>query len=235
MTSRSTEALQQLFASRIVVELSDIQAALCKASRATAFRYLRQIPYRRSCNKNGRYYTLHDPARYDKLGLLSHQGILFSRDGSLTATVVRLVREAEAGRTEGELRELLRVRVQPLLLAAVRRGAIDRERMEAQFVYVDAEPAARQAQLERRKSLLAAAAAEAEVTDAMVIQVLLTLLRHPGAKAAEVQEHLQEHSPGITRAHVRAVFDRYELDSKGGTARCGDGSEAESQRCRLVS
>jgi len=38
MTSRSAEALHKLFAARVVVELSDIQAALGKASRATAFR-----------------------------------------------------------------------------------------------------------------------------------------------------------------------------------------------------
>lgn len=223
MTSRSADALQQLFASRAVVEFADVQSALAAASRATAFRYLKQVPYRRSYNHNGRYYTRHDPARYDRFGLLSHQGILFSRDGNLTSTVVRLVREAEAGHTQRELRELLRVRVQVLLLEAVRRGAIARDRVEKWFVYLHTDPAVRQGQLQQRKALIAAAQAEAEITDASVIQVLLTLLRHAGATAADVVRYLHGHSPPITMAHVRAVFDRYDLESigeKGGSSSC---------------
>jgi hypothetical protein len=66
---RSAETLLDLFASETVVDLPRIQEALGGASSMTAFRYLRQIPYRRSYNHNGRYYCLHEPSRYDRLGL----------------------------------------------------------------------------------------------------------------------------------------------------------------------
>ena len=223
MAPRSADVLHELFASRTVVEFADLQAALDDASRATTFRFLKQVTYRRSYNHNGRYYTRHDPARYDRFGLFSHQGILFSRDGSLSSTVVRLVQEAEAGQTQRELRELLRVRVQVLLLEAVRRGRIEREHVERLFVYLHTDQVVRQAQARRRKELIAAAAVEAEVTDAIVIQVLLTLLRHPGSKAADVLRYLRGHSPPIVMGHVRTVFDRYDLDElgkKGGTSSC---------------
>ena len=206
--------LRKLFESTAVVELADIRAALGGASRATAFRYLKQVPYRRSYSHNGRYYTRHDPI-HDRLGLFSHQGILFSCDGSLTLTLVRLVREAEAGRTQRELRELLRVRVQVLLQAAVRRGAIDRERVEKLLVYLHTDPVVREAQLQHRRELIAVRAAEAELTDAVIIEVLLTLLRHPGSRAADVVRRLHGHSPPITMPQVRAAFERYDLDSIG--------------------
>lgn len=218
MPSRSVEALHQLFASEDVVEFAGIQAALGGASRATAFRYLKRVPYRRSYNHNGRYYTRHDPARYDRCGMWSHRDILFSRDGSLASTVVRLVQEAEAGHTQRELQDLLRVRVQVVLLEAARRGAIDREQVESLFVYLHIDPAVRQAQLQCRKEQVAAqhqAMTQADLSDAVVIDVLLILIRHPGAQPVDVVRRLHGRSPPITMVHVRAVFDRYDLDNLG--------------------
>ena len=67
--ARSAETLVNLFASETVVDLPRIQEALVGVSSMTACRYLKQIPYRRSYNHNGRYYCLHEPSRYDRLGL----------------------------------------------------------------------------------------------------------------------------------------------------------------------
>ena len=223
MVARSAQALHKLLQSKPVVQLGDIRAALGGASRATAFRYLRQVPYRHSYSHNGRYYTRHDPARYDRCGLFSHRGIHFSRDGSLTATLVRLVGEAEAGRTHRELREQLRVRVQGLLQQAVGRKAIARQRIAKLFVYLHSDSAVRQAQVQRRRELLEAQATEADITDAVVIEVLLTLLRHPGSRPGEVRRRLRGRSPPLTLGHIRAVFDRYDLDrlgEKGGSSSC---------------
>jgi hypothetical protein len=56
---------------------------------------------------------------------------------------------------------------------------------------------------------------EIEVSDQVVIQVLLTLLHHPASTAADVVRYLRGHSPPITAMQVRIVFARYELDSIG--------------------
>jgi len=218
MPTRSVERLQELFQSTTVVELTEIQAALDNASRATAFRYLKQVPYRRSYNHNGRYYTRHDPTQYDRFGLLSHQGILFSREGSLSATVARAVQQAEAGLTQRELRERLHVRVQVVLAELMRRGVINRERVERWFVYTDTDPEILRHQLQNRRASMLTAAAE--ISDTVIIAILLTLLRHPGSDAADVVRHLYGHSPPIPMEQVRSVFDRYDLDSleeKGGS------------------
>ena len=57
MTERSPQLLIDLFKTQGVVTFPDLQAALGRASRATTFRYLRQVKYLRSYNHNGRYYT----------------------------------------------------------------------------------------------------------------------------------------------------------------------------------
>lgn len=223
--ARSAETLLELFALETVVDLPRIQGALGDVSSMTAFRYLRQIPYRRSYNHNGRDYGLHEPARYDRLGLWSVGDVHFSVDGSLAETVRRLVYEMEAGATHRELQERLRVRVHNTLLMLLRRGEIERERLAHLYVYLHRDAAIRKLQIQRRETLLNAretARLGTDIADEIIIQVLLRLLHHPGAKAAEVVRYLRGHSPPISLAQVDAIFARYDLESigkKGGSSK----------------
>ncbi|MEJ2327205.1 MAG: hypothetical protein P8Y25_10480 [Chromatiaceae bacterium] len=216
--ARSAETLVHLFASETVVDLPHIREALGGVSSMTAFRYLKQIPYRRSYNHNGRYYCLHEPSRYDRVGLWSVGDVHFSVDGSLGQTVRRLVYEMEAGATHKELQERVRVRVHNTLLTLLRRGEIERERLAQLYVYLHRDAAIREAQIQRRCALLNAgqtARLATGIPDEIVIQVLLTLLHHPGAKAAEVVRYLRGHSPPISFEQIDAVFVRYDLESIG--------------------
>jgi hypothetical protein len=228
MPKRSPETLLKLFESNEVLEFKDLQAALGYASRATTFRYLKQIPYHRSYNYNGRYYTRQDLTRYDRFGLFCWKDILFSRDRTLGETVRRLVGESAAGWTQRELQEVLRVRLGVVLLEAFEKGELARETVNGFYVYLDIDPLVRQAQLSQRQEQIAAVeramtARELEVSDAVAIAILLTLLRHPAATAAEVVRRLRGHCPAITLAQVRVIFARYELehiDQKGGVWNC---------------
>jgi len=214
---RSADTVVQLLMSRPVVELCDIRQALDNASRATAFRYLEGIQYRRSYDHNGRYYTLYDAGKHDRLGLWSHGDVHFSHEGSLQATVTRLVQEGEAGYSQRELQEILRVRVQSFLLAGVQRHEIAREVVENLFIYLHIDEGVQKAQLERRRDRLEARSESGvEVSHEMVIQVLLVLIRHPGCKPADVARRLRGHSPPVRVQQVDSVFTRYGLGEKGG-------------------
>lgn len=224
MARRARETLLELLRSRDVVTLEEMGASLDGASRATVFRHLKDVPYRRSYNHNGRYYALHEPSSYDRLGLFSRGGVHFSKDITLGATVRRLVREAEAGHTHAELQELLRVRVQTFLLDAVRKEELSREKLATVFVYLHVDESVRREQLHRRRERLAAAGGTAEaslddVSDQVVIQVLLALIHHPGSGPAEITRRLRGHAPPITSVQVQAVFTRYDLGEKGGPSK----------------
>jgi hypothetical protein len=217
---RSAGLLLELLKSKPVVDLAAIRSALGNVSHMTAFRYLKRVPYRRSYNQNGRYYSHHEPARYDRFGLWSWQDIHFSVDGSLRNTVRRLVHETDAGATQRELRERLRVRTYNTLLDLLRKGEIDRDRLARVYVYLHSDPGVRASQLQRREELLASIAEsrEAEAGDEVVIQVLLTLIRYPGLGPGEVVRRLRGHSPPVTMQQAEAVFTRYELGEKGGSS-----------------
>ena len=227
MAERSPAMLVDLFKSKGVVTFSDLQKALGGASRATTFRYLKRVKYLRSYNHNGRYYTYRDPALFDRFGLYSRGAIHFSRDATLSDTLRRLVRESQAGWTQHELQELLRVRVQVLLLEAVRHDEIRRERVAGFYLYLHRDPAIGQIQLQRRQELIAARQPGDEepivVDDTIVIQVLLALIRHPGSGPADVVRTLRGHSPPIVLEQVVHIFTRYDLEDvgkKGGPTNC---------------
>ena len=217
MSRRSAQMLLELLKNKPVVEFKDILIALDGASPATAFRYLQQVPYRSSYNYNGRYYTLYEPLRYDRFGLLRYGHICFSREGTLKSTVERLIRESGEGFTQRELQELLRVRVQIFLQALLTERKIERERLEGIYHYLHAEPEIRKTQLQRRiEHITAAKESKVEIDDTVVIRVLLVLIRHPGSKPADVVRHLRGYSPPIILKQVHAVFTRYAIGEKGG-------------------
>ena len=218
--------LVQLFASHPVVDLPTIRAALGGVSPMTAFRQLKRLGYRCSYNHKGRYYARHELARYDRFGLWSIGDIHFSVDGNLRNTVRRLVSRAEAGATHQELQARLLVRVHNTLLDLLRKREVERERLQQVYVYFDVDADVRTAQRLRRQELLSraqSAALESQVTDQIIIDVLLVLLRYPGADSAEVVRHLRGRSPPISIEHVGVVFARYDLDNlgeKGGATSC---------------
>jgi len=224
MTKRSPQTLLKVFETHKVVEFKTLQAALDNASRATTFRYLRQIRYHRSYNHNGRYYTRYDPRRYDRLGLFCQDGIFFSRENTLGETIQSLVWGSDAGWTQRELQEVLRVRVQVVLLNTVRQGKTTREKVNGLYVYLHTDADVRSAQLARRreKGVLSQRGKDNSalaIEDEVVIWILLTLLRHPGATEAHTVRYLRGHSPPVTMAEVRIIFTRYELanlSKKGG-------------------
>lgn len=220
------ERLLQLFAAHPVVELPTIRAALGGVSSMTAFRQLKRVGYRCSYNHKGCYYARHERAQYDRFGLWSVGDIHFSIDGSLRNTVRRLVAQADAGATHQELQARLLVRVHNTLLDLLRKREVERERLQQVYVYFDVDADVRVAQRQRRQELLSraqSATIELGVTDQVIIEVLLVLLRHPGADPAQAVRHLRGRSPPITIEHVGMVFARYDLDAlgeKGGAMNC---------------
>ena len=212
-----TQALLDLFSDETVVDLPGIRQAIGDVSAMTAFRYLREVDYRRSYDHNGRYYTLFVPTRFDRWSLWSWKGIHFSVDGSLRDTTRRMVLESTEGITQRELQDRLHVRVQNTLTDLLRKTEVERERVGDVFVYVHVDSGVREGQLRgRRKRIEAADQAAAEVNDEIVIQVLLQLIRRPGSQAIDVTRRLRRRSPPVTAVQVEAVFSRFRLGQKRG-------------------
>ncbi len=218
MINRTPDMIVQLLQKKDVVTFDEIQNALGSASRATTFRYLKHVPYMRSYNHNGRYYAFRDPACFDRWGLYGQGGILFSRDGKLGNTVKRLVQEAEMGMTQRELQDLLQVRVQVLLLEAVRHNKIRRDLIGKLYLYLHNDSEIGDTQLKKRHVQITNHCLGQDsviIDDHIIIKVLLVLIRNPDFQPVNVTHALRGHVPPITQAQVIEVFSRYDLDEIG--------------------
>ena len=99
----STAALIDLFRQQTVATLPEIMAALGTGARRTAFRKLKEIPYRASYSHRGRYYTLDELIDFDQHGLWSFHDVRFSVAGTLLAAAATMVSDAPAGQFSEEL------------------------------------------------------------------------------------------------------------------------------------
>ena len=100
-----------------------LQVTQC--STMTAWRLLQRHGYYTSYNCNARYYTLVGIPEFDQHGLWSFGKIRFSKWGSLTETVIALVKNSQAGMTAEQLQKLLLVKdLRPALGRLYREGRL---------------------------------------------------------------------------------------------------------------
>ena len=213
----ASQQLAVLFHTTPVVQMSDIARRLGSRSRRSVFRDLTALGYLTSYTHTGRYFTLPSVAQFDADGLWRYPGAGFSRDGTLKATVERLVCASDAGHTQRELQLRLGVRVHNPLLDLVEDKRLGRHTVESEYVYVAALRAHATAQLVRRRALVAAGVTPAAPTPALEVEVLLEVIhgaRVPPPDAAIVAARLGARGVRANVGEVAAVLVRHGLTGK---------------------
>lgn len=207
----------RIFHRRQIADLATLKDALGTPSRTTVFRVLSSAGYLTSYSHAGRYYTLRRIPRFDEAGLWAHGEALFSKDGTLRATVVRMVGEAPAGKTHEELRARLRLRVHDTLLDLARDHRIGRADLDRFYLYVSADKAAGKEQVARRRRMLSEEPSPAALPEPkLLIEVLLAVIHQPDEAPAGIAAVLDRQGRTVSREQIEAVFARYGLGKKKG-------------------
>jgi hypothetical protein len=92
-TSFNPSALRQHLRRNKIADLPELKRVLGTDTDLTVFRKLKQLQYLASYTHRGRFYTLADIVRFDDRGLWSHEGVCFSRYGTLLATLETFVHQ----------------------------------------------------------------------------------------------------------------------------------------------
>jgi hypothetical protein len=215
-------ALTRLFQRHRIAGLdqlyAQLYAALGTSSRMTVFRRLSTVGYLSSYSHGGRFYTLRDIPVFDADGLWQHRDVLFSRDGTLTRTLVRLVEEADAGQFHRELQLRVRLRVYNTLSQLVANHRLGRAPVAGEYLYTSAATPRAEAQLARRRGLGAVPSLTpgAELTPELVIEVLVEVIRGAVVQidAAQVAARLMARGLAVTAAQVDEVCRRHGVEKK---------------------
>lgn len=147
------DRLIEAFRRRGVLTLPEMMDALGTRAKMTVFRKLRALDYGASYSHAGKYYTLTERAHWDDDGLWVHQGIRFSRHGTLLATLQYLIDTASAGRYAQELEERVGVGVHNALSTLHQRRRVRRHQIGGSFLYVSLTGGDRQFARRRRAAV----------------------------------------------------------------------------------
>src|SRR5882762_9616517 len=145
-----SDVLRQHLLQAKIATLDELKRALGTQVDLTVFRKLKQLDSLTSYSHRARYYSLPQIARFDADGLWSHEGVRFSRHGTLLATAEAWVQHSPQGYFAEELAECLHVEVQDALYHLVEQRRIVRQLVSGLYLYTSSDPIRR-----RRRQLLA--------------------------------------------------------------------------------
>src|SRR3990170_72348 len=91
------DVLRQHLRRHTIATLGELKRALGTTVDVTVFRKLQTLDYLSSYSHRGAYYTLRSRARFSPDGLWAHEGVWFSRSGTLVATAEAWVTPSPAG------------------------------------------------------------------------------------------------------------------------------------------
>ena len=157
----SANSIAALLRKKTIATMPEMMVVLGTSAERTVFRKLAELHYRTSYSDRGRYYTLDELARFDRLGLWSFRSVWFSAHGSLVDTAAALVDASIAGYLIDELDSALHVKTKDCLRQLAEHGRVGREELYGRSLYCSTDQARRRAQVANRQAQAGASAPSA--------------------------------------------------------------------------
>lgn len=189
-----------------------VLCTLLHCSIATIRRRLKEWSAISSYNKSGRYYTLPSIPKFNKKGLWKHQGIFFSKHGTLKNTVIHLVQISSRGLSNSELEKILGINPNSYLPQYKQLAGVKREKHKRQVVYFAADEKAYQQQKQNR--FPPEPTALKLPPDALGIIVLVELVKNPNKTVAELSNMLRREGYKIDVDMIENFFKHHGLTKK---------------------
>lgn len=186
MVGKHSEALHALFEQEQCWMIDPLAGEL-GYSVPSVRRILAGLGYFSSFTHNGKWYTLESIPTFNRDGLWFKDNIGFSRERSLTDTLVRLAGRSTAGMTADQLGLKLHCRCHAILARLHRCGRLQRQKVGRSYVYLasDADVAARQ-----RRALSERNMRRRPLPAEIAVLVLAEFIRHPDASSRDLARAL---------------------------------------------
>ena len=176
----------------------------------SARRFLAKIGYYSSFTHNGRWYTLASIPRFKQDGLWFHQKIGFSREGSLTRTLIRMTEQSPMGLSAEQIGEKLQCRCHAVLVKLYREGRLERQKYGRSYIYLAAD--AKTALVQR---LAIPKAHTARLPAEMVVLVLVEFIRTPEVEIHQLAKTISLRTGVLIKSEqVQMLFEQHGLKKK---------------------
>jgi len=178
-------------------------------SIVTARRRLKAWRAYTSYNRNGRYYTLPEIAKFDDIGLWRYQGAFFSKHGNLKQTLIYLVTHSVQGLSGAELGEILGLQPRSFLSHFRDHPAIYRENLMGHWIWFAADPKTQEQQIQARLAQKSRMPSDMEA-----VMILVDLIEHPNSSLEQIAHRLKSRKLDIEVAAIRQLLEYHGLLKK---------------------
>ena len=207
------EEIIALFKDRKVLTKEQVLKA-CGCKTGTFWKALVGHGHLTSYNFNAKYYTLLDIPTFDEFGLWSYRQARFSQWGSLSQTLIEMVKGSAAGCVARDLSAQLGVQAAPELSRLHKQERICRGKVGHTFVYVAFDERMRSAQLRARQQMKKVCVDVDLPAPELTIAVLVDLVQHPETDPSALSRRLRRRKIPVTQKIVQAIFEHYQLKKK---------------------
>jgi hypothetical protein len=217
MGSINVTELKELFKKNIVMDIDDLMKHT-SSSRITVLRNLKEIGYTTSYNRNGKYYTLLEIAKFDESGIFDHKGILFFRDGGIQELVIKEIDSSEKGYTSEELSNKIRTRVSNQLHQFVGKYLIIRKKYADFYIYYSIDNTTQEKQISNREKEIKKpfTQEDSEISsEKKTIRILLKIIQNQNAQPHEIGKMLRQEGLKISDSFIQNIFEKYDIQKKG--------------------
>ena len=214
MRPRKTERDQQAidaFKQHKVLTFETLYSLLL-LSVATVRRRLKEWGALSSYNRSGKYYTLPLIPEFNKQGLWRHEGVFFSKHGTLKNTVIHLVQISKKGLSNSELEEILGINPNSYLPQCKHLTGVRREKHKRQVVYFSANKELYQQQKQHR--FPPEPTALKLPPDVIAIIILVEFIKHPDSTPVQLSKMLRRESYEIGIEMIDNLFEYHGLKKK---------------------
>ena len=198
----SLKKVSRLIRHKKIVTLDELALSL-HCSKRTVQRRLEKLKVIRSYNRNSRYYTLEDIAKFDANGLWCYHGTCFSQFGNLTQTFVQLVHKSPAGLTSRQVGELIGLRPSSFIWNFHNHPEIKRQKYQGRYVYFASEPTRYKQQHQNRIVLHRSKKLPSELE---IIEILVAKIKEPQLSLNELSDKLKEKKLCIAPKVIENLF-----------------------------
>jgi hypothetical protein len=174
-------------------------------------RFLAQTGYYSSFTHNGGWYTLRSIPRFNRRGLWFYQDIGFSKAGPLTATIVALIQQSQAGMTAEDLADILRCRCHSVLVNLYRQARLQRQKQGRSYIYFAGDP--QTANSQRRAKTLQQAPAK-QLPAEIAVYILAEYIKRPEADFPELAQTISAKGVTVSPVQIENLFAQHGIKKK---------------------
>jgi len=180
-----SNSLKEMFKKSKVLTLNQVSKTH-NCSVRTVQRQFAELAVLRSYNKNSRYYTLSEIAKFNAHGIWCYQDILFSKYGDLRQTVKHAIVASDDGLSGNEIGDIVNLLPRSFMHHFRQMEGVFREKHGGVYIYFSNDPTI----YARQKFKRIRASDIKKISDAIAIKILVGYIKHPELSEEELSSIL---------------------------------------------